>query len=367
MTTTMTKHSNSQPASPGTPQERDAVREYSGKELARRLDERHSGERSGHPARDLRWLLALRDGLCQQPWLLETTLGDGTTAVLPLMDVKSFLFGRFLVGMPYLNAGGVDGVDDPAAANRLIDAAVALAERLDCRHLELRHERRIDHPAFNAENGSKVHMRLRLPETSTALWDGLKSKLRSQVRKGLKEDFHVEWGGENLLKPFYDIFSRRMHELGTPVYGRALFESILRHLHGGAEICCLRLGTRPVGAALLVHGGETTEVPSASALTELNSSNANMVMYWHLLARAIERGGRVFDFGRATEGSGTYRFKEQWGAEPSPAIWQYHVRRGSAGDLRPDNEKNRRRIELWKKLPLWLTRWMGPTIVRGIP
>ncbi len=339
----------------------------SGDSVTRRLSGALCQQPAAFPARDLRWLRVLQEGLRQEPYLIELSYPDGRLDWLPLMFVKSFLFGRYLVGMPYLNSGGVDQVNHEGSARPLIDSAVQLADKLKCNHLELRHETAVPHPALQAENRSKVHMRLHLPRTSEQYWTGLKSKLRSQIRKGLSENFTADFGGEELLQDFYAIFSRRMHELGTPVYGRALFRSILRNLPNDSEICRLRLGNRPVAAAILVHGAEVTEVPSASALTQFNPQNANLVMYWHLLQRAIERGSRQFDFGRSTEGSGTYNFKKQWGAEPSPAVWQYYVRRGSADDLRPDNEKHRRRIEIWKKLPLWLTKRMGPKIVRGIP
>ncbi len=90
-------------------------------------------------------------------------------------------------------------------------------------------------------------------------------------------------------------------------------------------------------------------------------------MYWHLLERAIERGQQVFDFGRSSADSNTYRFKSQWGAQPHPAVWQYYVRQGSAGDMRPDNPKLQRRIRIWQRLPVWVTRLAGPPIIRGIP
>jgi hypothetical protein len=90
-------------------------------------------------------------------------------------------------------------------------------------------------------------------------------------------------------------------------------------------------------------------------------------MYWRLLARSIERGQQVFDFGRSTAGSNTFRFKAQWGANPHPANWQYYVRHGNVSDMRPDNPKNQHRIAVWKRLPVWLTRLAGPPIVRGIP
>lgn len=320
----------------------------------------------GHPARDLRWLSVLRDGLQQQPYLLEIEHDNGTPAILPLAFVKSVLFGRFLVGLPYLNSGGIDALD-PETGRVLIDAAVELADRLDCRHLELRHESACPHPAFNAEMTHKVHMRLALPESEEALWDSLKSKVRSQVRKALTQPFTVEYGQQEFLPDFYGIFSRRMHELGTPVYSQRLFASILQEFGEDAEIVCIRDGAKAIATALLVHGRDVTEVPSASTLTAYNPANANMFLYWHLLCRAVARGRRTFDFGRSTKDSGTFRFKKQWGAEAFPSCWQYYVRQGSADALRPDNAKNQRRIEMWKKLPLWVTRLIGPRIVRGIP
>ena len=92
-----------------------------------------------------------------------------------------------------------------------------------------------------------------------------------------------------------------------------------------------------------------------------------MLMYYHLLARAIERGQRTFDFGRSTPESPTYKFKKQWEAEPFPANWQYHVRKGDVGEVRPNNPKYQLMIRTWQKLPLWCANLFGPHIVRGIP
>ncbi|HEY1190651.1 MAG TPA: GNAT family N-acetyltransferase, partial [Gemmata sp.] len=110
-----------------------------------------------------------------------------------------------------------------------------------------------------------------------------------------------------------------------------------------------------------------TEVPTASSLRAYNPSNVNMLMYHHLLRRAVERGQRVFDFGRSTLEGNTFKFKKQWGAVPHPATWQYRVLRGSVGEMRPDNPRYQRAIRLWQKLPVELTRALGPWVVRGIP
>jgi serine/alanine adding enzyme len=346
-----------------------AVNVLTGAALAARLPALEAyasrGERvpiGRHPG----WLSVLERGLQQTAYALEATEGGETVGYLPLAYVRSLLFGRFLVGLPYLNSGGVLGNDDLVRAC-LIDGAVQLADALKVRYLELRHEAPIEHRALTGKLTSKVHMRLALPSFVGPLWEGLNAKVRNQVRKGEKSGLTVHWGGQELLSEFYAVFSRNMRDLGTPVYGFGFFGAILAQFPGAAELCVVRSGTGPAAAALLLHGKGVSEVPSASCLREYNAACANMLLYWNLLDRAVQRGQAVFDFGRSTVDAGTYKFKKQWGAEPEPATWQYYLRTGSSTEMRPDNPRYQRFIRIWQRLPVGLTRLIGPPIVRGIP
>jgi FemAB-related protein (PEP-CTERM system-associated) len=283
---------------------------------------------------DLRWLGAVCRGLCHDPYLLIARQGGRTVGILPLAFVKSLLFGRFLVSLPYVNTAGVIAQNNEAAG-ALIDRAVGLADELKVRHLELRHEVELQHLALGDRITSKVHMRLALPESIEALERQIRSKVRNKIRKGERQGFTTHWGQLELLEEFYDVFSRNMRDLGTPVFGRKLFREILVGFSGIAELCVIRSGQRPVAAGLLVHGNGVTLVPSASSLRSYNSTNVNDWMYWQLLQRAVSRGQTVFDFGRSSVGSNTFVFKKKWGAEPEPAVWQYYVREGSVSDMRP--------------------------------
>ncbi|MBI3461458.1 MAG: FemAB family PEP-CTERM system-associated protein [Planctomycetes bacterium] len=315
---------------------------------------------------DPRWLGVFSAALGHTPFCLTASRGEELAGILPLALVRSVLFGRFLVGLPYLNTGGVV-TNDAACALRLIDRAVEVADELDVKFLELRHETECVHPRLSRAVTNKVHMRLPLPNSVDELWSAIKAKVRNQIRKGESHELTVHWGQEELLGEFYQVFSRNMRDLGTPVYSRRLFQQILTVFSREAELCVVRLAGRPVAGALLLHGNGTTEVPSASSLAEYNGTNANMLMYWHLLRRTIERGQRTFDFGRSSEDSGTFRFKKQWGAHPEPATWQHYVRQGQANQMRPDSGKYDRMIRIWQRLPVPLTRQIGPLIARGIP
>ena len=326
---------------------------------------------------DPAWADVFRDGLGHRPIYLEYSTGRRTAGVLPLVFMKSALFGRFLVSLPYLNGGG-PLADSDEVARRLIDEAVRLAGTLDVRYLELRNLASLAHPNLPVLKTEKVLMWYDLPaapgyrgpgvaDESGPMWDAMKSKIRSQVRRRDGEELTVLWGGRELLPEFHAVFSRRMRDLGTPVFGRELFAAMLEHLPDMAELCVVRRHRTAIAAALLIHGEGVTEVPSAAALAEGNPLRANMFLYYHLLDRAVRRGQYVFDFGRSSPDSGTHRFKRQWGAAERPTHWQYHVRTGDVGDVRPDHPKYATKIAVWKRLPLWVTRLLGPPIVRGIP
>lgn len=315
---------------------------------------------------DDRWLDVLERGLGHEPKLIEVRSDGRVLGSLPLVLVKSRLFGRFLVSLPYLNTAGVVAADGDIASE-LVDRAVDLADKLDVRYLELRHEVPLEHPSLTAVNTYKKHLRLSLPSDAEQLWKRFDAKVRNQVRKGDKQGLSVHWGSHELLNEFYDVFARNMRDLGTPVYGRPLFSAILRTFPEQAELCVVRRSDVPIAAALLIHRRHKSEVPSAASLRRFSGTNANMWMYKHLLERAIERKSATFDFGRSTVDSNTYRFKTQWGAEPHPAVWQYYVRRGTIGDMRPENSRYGLAVRMWKRLPVSVTRALGPFIVRGIP
>ncbi len=345
------------------------IHTYTGRELARLspcwgayVARGSAAPLSRHPG----WLHVLRRGLGHTPYCLEASDVAGVRGLLPLALVKSLIFGRFLVGLPYLNYGGVLA-DDDFIARRLIDRAVRLADELDVRYLELRHEQPVEHPTLTEQLTSKVHMRLPLPDTPGKLWSRLSAKVRNLVRKGQKGGLTVQWGGADLLDAFCDVFSHNMRDLGTPSYGRKLFEEILRQFPLQTELCVVWAGSEAAAGALLLHGQGVTEVPSASALRRFNHTSANMLMYWHLLERTVLRRQGLFDFGRSTVDGNTYRFKKQWGATPFPATWQYHTRLGQGAEMRPNHPRYQRMIRIWQRLPLGLTRLIGPAIVRGIP
>lgn len=291
--------------------------------------------------------------------------GGAIRGVLPLVRLKSALFGNFAVSMPYFNYGGVLAAD-AGTRERLLAAAIERAQAWGCKHLELRSTSAGE--CALPTRTDKVCMELALPASEEALWKGFDAKLRAQIRRPTKEGASAVLGGAELLPEFYDVFARNMRDLGTPVYGRDFFERICADFAAHATLVVVRLGGRAIAAGFLLRWGDRVEIPWASSLREYNRTGANMLLYWESLRHAIARGARRFDFGRSTVDSGTFRFKRQWGAVPVQLHWYYWLRDSNElPNLSPANAKYRLAIGAWQRLPLPVTTWVGPRIVRNLP
>ena len=285
--------------------------------------------------------------------------------LLPLVHLKSRLFGSVLVSLPFVNYGGIL-TDTPEAAEALLAEAAGLRNRLGAAHVELRHLREM--PLALACRRHKVTMLLHLKADPDSQWRRFNAKLRNQVRKAEKSGLTTRWGGAELLDDFYTVFVRNMRDLGTPVYTRRLFEAVLSAFPETSRIICVYRERNVIAAGFASWYRDTLEIPWASSNRDFKALCPNNLLYWEAIRYAIEGGFRTFDFGRSTPGEGTYKFKEQWGAMPHPLFWQYALRPGgSLPDVSVDNPKYALAIRAWQRLPLWVTRFAGPPIVRNIP
>ena len=285
--------------------------------------------------------------------------------ILPLVFLKSFLFGKFLISLPFFNYGGIIA-ENHKIRKLLLAEAITIARRVSARHIELRHIENYD-LGLPAKT-SKVLMVLDLPSTSEELWKSFKSKLRSQIRRPEKEGFTVKFGQQEEVNSFYEVFTYKMRELGTPVYTKRLFENILTEFPDNANICTVYAEDKPIASGFIIGFKELLQIPWAASLRAYDRFSANMMLYWNILKFACEQGYKQFDFGRSTPEEGTYRFKKQWGSKPVQCYWQYWLAVGDdLPEINPHNPKYQLAIKTWQRLPLSVTTFLGPKIVKFIP
>ncbi|BBO90104.1 FemAB family XrtA/PEP-CTERM system-associated protein [Desulfosarcina ovata] len=279
---------------------------------------------------------------------------------------------RRLIALPYLDVGGIL-VDNAESETRLLQHAVEIARANRARWIELRQAAPLKGlpasiPADTdgiwhlQVSSHKASLRRDLPADSGQLMRSFKSKLRSQIRKAMKNGLSHTVGGAELLPAFYAVFSRNMRDLGSPVHARRLFETVLHTFSRQARIVLVRQDRKAVAAALVLRFQDRLHNPWASSLRSHRRLGANMLLYWAMLAHACDTGLTTFDFGRSSPGAGTFRFKRQWGAEPSPLYWYYLTLEGKPVDPLAE----RLSFSAWKRLPVGISRLLGPPVRRHI-
>ncbi len=328
-----------------------------------------------HYSYDWRWRAIIKNVFKHEPFFLIAKEGEEVVGILPLFLVKSFLFGKALISIPYMNGGGLLS-DNDRVTHLLIKEANKLSNLLDVKYTEFRlraplsdkikEDTTLDHKSH------KVAMILKLERDPEILFQKFSPKLRSQIRKPTKDGFVAESEkGQDIsdksIQDFYQVFSQTMKTLGTPVYPQNLFRETIRAFGDRARLTVVRIGGLPVAGGITIGTTSGVEIPWAASLRKYSKSAPNMLLYWETIKNCCFDGYSTFDFGRSSIDSGTFKFKSQWGSEPLPLHWYYLVRKGEMPEINPDNEKFSLAVKVWKKLPLFASKIIGPYLTRSLP
>ena len=286
--------------------------------------------------------------------------------LLQLVRQRSRITGDQLVSLPWFDCAGISA-DHQNAASALAEGSLQLANDIGADWVQLRQ----NSPSSISRHirTDKVLMRLALEEDPDKLWKRLKPKVRNQVRKAEKAGLKVERGGAELVPDFFDVYSTNMRDLGSPSHARRFFDAIAGEFAAETRVYVVRLAGQAVAAGWTMANGDVLEIPWASSLQKFNGMCANHLMYWQIFEDACREGYECFHFGRSTPGSGQHRFKKQWGAQEVPLFWYFLSMndREAAQAAHPPGERHGWGTKIWRKLPLFASRRIGPLMIAGIP
>ncbi|MCC6747307.1 MAG: GNAT family N-acetyltransferase [Deltaproteobacteria bacterium] len=285
--------------------------------------------------------------------------------VLPLFRVRGGpIGGHYVSSMP----GGACATTR-GAERGLLELALAYTEQRRADYLVLRDslEERIPDARF-VTSGRHCTLVATLPEREAGLSKLVASSARRAVKKAQAAGLTVSQGGVELLGPFYRVFCQNMRDLGTPVLGRRFVEEVLRAFPTQTQLLVAFLGAEPVGGMFLFAHGDRAHNPWFSSLREHFERRPNDLLSHEALRWAVGRGLRSLDFGRSQWDSGTFKFKEKWGAKPVPLHYHYYLRRGGeVPDVTERLERDpvyRLAQRTWQRLPLGLANRLGPLLVK---
>ena len=309
------------------------------------------------------WRRVLEEALGHHAHYLFAQRDGAITGVLPLGHVKSRLFGNALISVPFCVYGGV-AAQDAQSAQALTNAARDLADKMGVDYLELRHRERRN-PDWPCKDDLYVTFRKPIDPDLEKNMLAIPRKQRAMVRKGIKHELRSE--ADTGIERFFPIYADSVRRLGTPVFSRRYFEALLKVFGPECDVLTVTKDGHPVSSVLNFHFRDEI-LPYYGGGTEQARAVAGYdFLYWEVMRRACERGCRTFDYGRSKRGTGSYSFKKNWGFEPEPLYYEYHlVRAKEIPSINPLNPKYRLFIEGWKRLPTPVANILGPWVSRGL-
>ncbi|MDR1727510.1 MAG: FemAB family PEP-CTERM system-associated protein [Acidobacteriota bacterium] len=322
------------------------------------------------------WRNVISQSYKHRTFYLTAQRHGAVVGVLPLVHIRSLLFGNTLVSMPFQDYGGIVARDEEAL-RALLDHALQLKKELGAHSLELRDRMRPAHFHPDEESvedvyekrdgkffGDKVTLLLDISVGVENLWKSFSPKVRNQVRKAQKAGLSTQIGGMELLEAFYRPFSVNMRDLGSPVHHLNFFRKVFSVFGEGVRVVLVQEREQTIGGLIAFFFKNNVVVPWASCYRQHFSKCPNNLLYWDAMQYAFDHGCHTFDFGRSSVGSGTYNFKTQWGARPEPLHW----RRFSDGNASVALESHGfpMAATLWKHIPVEIATGIGSYLRRYI-
>ena len=310
------------------------------------------------------WARVLHDTYGYVPIYFARRAADRLLALLPVMEVDSWLTGRRGVSLPF-----TDDCEplclDGAGLTDVLQTVMDYAVKRDWRYLECRGGKPMfgDVPASTAFYGHY----LSLAGGDEALFAKVESAVRRAVRKAEKEGVTVEFlQSLEAMRTFYDVHCKTRTRHGLPPQPFLFFQKVHEHVvapkHGYVAIA--RHQQTPVAANVYFHWGKNVIYKYGASDEAYQQLRANNLVMWEALRRYGRENFEQLHFGRTSlTNQGLRRFKLGWGTtEHSIEYVRYDRRKNEFVTVK--DESSGWHSHVFNRMPGFLSKWVGTVLYK---
>lgn len=318
--------------------------------------------------------------------------------ILPVVAIKSKVFGNKIISSGYIEYGGFAG--DPRGVPKIIEYLDQIYGR-ENNYLEIRGS--INDPEefeeilsqnekikqinlykrfvldlkpkhLEKESESQISMSSifktvtfssgSVPAVKWFRSNTQKSK-RKAIKKAERSNVKVKDVPISDLDALYNLYCRNMRLFGSPPYSKRYFSTFYKYLvsNGMGKVLGSYLDGELISVLLGFCYRDRVHILIAVSESEKSEYRSNDAVHSEFIEWAIEHNYKYFDFGRVREESGQFEYKQKWGPElldlPSYfLLWKSK----EIPFVDPQSEKYKLATRVWKRLPLILTKKIGPRL-----
>ncbi len=314
------------------------------------------------------WRQVIEAAFRHQAHYLLAEQDGAVVGVLPLVQVRTRLFGHMLISNPFCVYGGPLAAT-AEASRALAEHAAALRARLGATACEFRF---LQAPTqdwlgedWQERSALYVTFRRAIAKDDEANLKSIPRKQRAVVRKGIERGLTAR--ADRDVDGLHAIYAQSVRNLGTPVFARRYFRLLAETFGDALDVVTVADGGQDVASVMNFYWRDEVIPYYGGGTTAARACFGNDFMYWEVMRRAAARGCRLFDFGRSKEGTGAFSFKKNWGFTPQALPYRFLLAPGqSIPEVNPLNPKYRLMIAAWKRLPVPVANILGPVLVRGV-
>ncbi len=311
------------------------------------------------------WRLLFRElyGIPDYSWA--SMEGDQICGVFSLYHLYSPLMGNMLISCPFFGYGGFYS-DTTAARTLLLDKIDVIARQLNVDYIELRLPEKLSQRYFHQTDFQEFT--LSLANTPDDTWKNrLTSNARQNIRKAQRNEMVF-----TITDNYYSVFRLLSHTMqihGTPFHGQDFFRLLKKYFKDEVSFSEVWYQNKLVAGGIIIRSSKTVITPYIGSLNKYRQLGSNYCQYWGIINYCHDQGIRIFDMGRSPKGSTHANFKQKWGAKAIPAFYNYRVinQRKKYRSVSQPTNLQLLATDIWKRLPLFAARLIGPHLFRHIP
>jgi hypothetical protein len=312
------------------------------------------------------WARVLKDAYGFNPVYFAVRHSGQMQALLPMMDVDSWITGRRGVSLPFTDECA-PLCSSPDSFKGVYQEALDYAKARRWKYIECRGGLRMFENA--SPSISFLGHRLDLRGGEAALFARCESRVRRAVRKAEQSDLTIEFSQElGALCTFHGLLCKTRRRHGVPPqpfeFFRAIHRNVLEKNQGWVVLA--RIGKTPVAGAVYFHFCKTVTFKYGASDETFQHLRANNLVMWEAIKRFARDDFEILDFGRTSLTNGGLRnYKLSWGTVEHPIEYvRYDCRTGRFAMVQ--DKSSGFETQVLRLLPDPVFNWVGSALYKHV-
>lgn len=264
------------------------------------------------------WARTLSESYGFEPIYLAQSRGNHYSVLVPLMDVSSWPVGPRGVSLPFSDY--CDWISPSDKTERVFHIVREAGRVRHWKSLEARNS--LSWPKTACSCQTMWLHELDLNHTPEELWQGLKSEVRTAIRKAQRMGIGTRFTNTlEDLRIFFRLHCLTRRRLGVPPQPWSFFERVYTNIiaSGQGEIGTASRKGDAIASAIYFYFGRTAFYKYGASDPCALALRGNNALMWEAIRRCAHNGFATLSMGRTgLPDSGLRRYKLGWGCRESP-------------------------------------------------